>query len=747
MALLLNHLLNNIGQTVVLDGTNRCAPGFKVLLDLVNQMNKGQVETLIIANTNPVYLGAALGFESALAKVKNVVYIGDRVDETGLKSNWFAPLAHDLECWGDASSETGIHALQQPSIRPMNDSRGLLDHLLAWSNLKDANGRVTWTLGGRLHTAITQAAKASKGGEAASPAYYYLQDSWNARFFRQKTASGIERSFNKALREGFYFDVATNTPATNFKEAGIKSLPTRPPELSKSWDIMLASSNAFAGGEGIQANNGWLMELADPITHVVWESVAQIGPRSAREMDLMDGDSIQISVGDNRLVLPVVTQPGLAKNTIVLYAGLGRKAVGEVGNDVGVNAYELMTNNGHRTQAGEIAVVPGWTQIPRIGGDDPRDGRGIDMRTDLLNNHLRPLCPEASLEEWSKKSASAVKNSAAGDHHGHGDDHGKDGDHHGGEHHYNHEYGGATYEPHGENKTFVGGHSGPSHWKSHEYPGYRWAMSIDTNTCTGCNACVIACQSENNIAVVGKKGVLSNREMAWLRIDRYYSFDAAADDPLAEPKHKDWDHLAPIPEGALDNPKVHFQPMMCQHCENAGCETVCPFTASMHDDEGINQQVYNRCVGTRYCANNCAYKVRRYNWFEYSFERTNWLTTMVNPEGKKHARYNNAGKLNNRYNPEVTVRTRGVMEKCSFCIHRVNKAKIQARSEKRRVRDNGELQCACESACPVNCITFGDVNNPETRISKQVADVRSYRILEEVGAKPSVFYLTRIWNP
>jgi molybdopterin-containing oxidoreductase family iron-sulfur binding subunit len=745
MALLINHLLGNIGQTVVMDGTLRGARGFRALLELIDELNKGQVETLIIANTNPVYLGAAIGFESALEKVKNVVYIGDRLDETGLKSNWFAPLAHDLECWGDSATEVGMHAIQQPSIRPMNDSRGLLDHLIAWGNLKDANGRVTWTMGGRLHSAVTEAGKAAKAGEAPSPAYYYLQDSWNARFFRQKTASGSKRSFNQALRDGFHFDIGTNTPATNFNAAGVKTLPTGPIALSNAWDVMLASSNAFADGEGVQANNGWLMELADPITHVVWESVAQIGPRTAREMNLMDGDSIMISVGDNRLSLPIVTQPGLADKTVVLYAGLGRTAVGDVGNGVGVNAYSLMTNNGRRAQVGEVVAAEGWTQIPRIGGDDPRDGRGIDIRADLLNNKLRPLCPESSLTDWNTKSTAAAKQGAD---HGQGKAHGEGhGEHGGGEHHYNHEYGGATYEPHGKNKTFVGGHSGPSHWAGHEYPGYRWAMSIDTNTCTGCNACVIACQSENNISVVGKKGVLSNREMAWLRIDRYYSFDAQLDNPLAEAKHQDWDHLAALPEGALDNPKVHFQPMMCQHCENAGCETVCPFTASMHDDEGINQQVYNRCVGTRYCANNCAYKVRRYNWFEYSFERTNWLTTMVNPEGKNHARYNNAGDLNNRYNPEVTVRTRGVMEKCSFCSQRVQKAKIQARSENRKVRDDGELQTACESACPVNCITFGDVNNAETRISQQVAGVRSYRILEEVGAKPSVFYLTRIWNP
>jgi Fe-S-cluster-containing dehydrogenase component/anaerobic selenocysteine-containing dehydrogenase len=739
MALLINEMLGNIGTTVVPGGSLRGASGFKDLLGLVTAINKKQVDTLIIAGTNPVYLGAALGVESALKNVKNVIYIGDRLDETGSKANWFAPLAHDLECWGDSATEVGMHALQQPSIRPMNDSRGLLDHLIAWSNLKDSNGRVTWTMGGRLHTASNAAEKAAKEGETPSAAYYYLRDSWNSRFFRQNTESGKTRLFNEALRVGYFMDMEAATAAANLNMATLKTLPSRGGEVSNAWDVLLTSSVAFGDGEGVQPNNGWLQELPDPITHVVWDSIAQISPRSAREMDLKDGDSVQVTVGSNRLLLPMIAQPGLADKTVVIPVGLGRSAVGAVGNGIGVNAYALLTNNGSRVQAGEVVVAEGWSEVARIGDDDSRDGRGKDLRNNLINNTLRPLCPEASLDEWSKKNSASHAAAAATGH---------DADAHGAHavEHFNHEYGGATYEPHGEHKAFSGGHPGPSNWKSHEYNGYRWAMTIDTNTCTGCNACVIACQSENNIAVVGKKGVLANREMAWLRIDRYYAFDRQADNVNAAAKHQDWDHLAPTPEGALDNPKVHFQPMLCQHCENAGCETVCPFTASMHDEEGVNQQVYNRCVGTRYCANNCAYKVRRYNWFEYSFERTNWLTNLANPESKNQARYNNAGDLNNRYNPEVTVRTRGVMEKCSFCTQRIQSVKQGARSEGRQIRDDGELQTACQAACPGNSISFGDINNPETSVAQQVAAIRSYRILEEVGAKPSVFYLTRIWN-
>jgi Fe-S-cluster-containing dehydrogenase component len=251
-------------------------------------------------------------------------------------------------------------------------------------------------------------------------------------------------------------------------------------------------------------------------------------------------------------------------------------------------------------------------------------------------------------------------------------------------------------------------HEALSLWPKHEYKGYRWGMSIDQNACIGCSACIVACQSENNIPVVGKKYVLEGREMHWMRIDRYFSGSEINGD---------------IP----DNPDTYFQPMLCQHCENAPCETVCPVLATTHSEEGLNEMTYNRCVGTRYCSNNCPYKVRRFNWFAY----TAGERTIDTP--------------NKAYNPDVTVRSRGVMEKCTFCIQRIKEVKHDAVIAGRKIKD-GEITTACEQTCPTDAIVFGDMNNPESRVSKLQADARAYKVLEELNTEPSVRYLTKIRN-
>jgi Fe-S-cluster-containing dehydrogenase component len=275
-------------------------------------------------------------------------------------------------------------------------------------------------------------------------------------------------------------------------------------------------------------------------------------------------------------------------------------------------------------------------------------------------------------------------------------------------------------------------------WKGHEYKNHYWGMSIDLNTCTGCAACVVACNVENNVALVGKQEVINRREMHWLRIDRYYTSDANPEDYKAA-------------EIASENPEVVFQPMMCQHCNNAPCETVCPVAATTHSTEGLNQMTYNRCIGTRYCANNCPYKVRRFNWFKY---HDNQQFLQSNP-----AMNTDLGRM--VLNPEVTVRSRGVMEKCSFCVQRIQTGKLGAKKERRPLKD-GEVITACQAACTTGAIVFGDMNNPESNISKllkiesdpkrpygidkKIGNPRAYRVLEEIGVKPNIFYLTKIRN-
>jgi Fe-S-cluster-containing dehydrogenase component len=727
---LLNDVLGNNGETVLQDG-RAAHGGFRGLKSLVQDMNTGAVDTLIIAGTNPVLAGSSMGFAKAAAKVKNVILLTDRLDESGAIGNWFAPLSHPLESWGDERPEHGLNNLAQPTISPIGDSRSLIDSLIHWS----VDGK--FSAGGNLLTAHAAHAKAAKAASTKAPAapasYHYVKQAWNWAFFKQRDAAAIDVAMAEALRTGFIATDFRHDPLP-FQQAAASKITGKMHGGEATSTLILKSSAMLGDGMGVQANNGWLQELADPVSKVVWDNIAYLSPSDMKAKGLVNGDIVTMN-GEAELSLPALAQPGQADNTVVVALGYGRSAVGEVGNGVGQDAFSMIGALGSRAVDVNWGPNPNlpWYPIAVIGGDDPRDGRGLELNNEILNNKLRPLAPEATMAEWKEKTGKA---DLKVDDHDHG---------HGGDKHYNHEYGGATFEPHGEMKVFTGGHPGPSLWPGHEYTGYRWAMTIDTNSCTGCSACVIACQSENNVPVVGRKGVLANREMSWLRIDRYYSFDRQADDVTTPAVHEDWDTLAAIPDGALNNPKVHVHPMLCQHCENAGCEAVCPFTATMHDDEGVNQQAYNRCVGTRYCANNCAYKVRRYNWFEYGYERDNWLVDMVHPEGKKQGRMNMRQPLPMRLNPEVTVRTRGVMEKCSFCTQRIQVAKHDAESDGRRVGD-ADLKTACQSACSANAITFGDINNPASQVSKDVNGARSYRLLEEVGAKPSVFYMARIWN-
>ena len=743
---LLNDVLANTGQTVHPGRSHQMVEGLAQLKALADDMNAGKVGALVVLGANPVHAGSNLGFKEAMAKVNTIIVANDRQDETGKLAHFFAPLSHNLEGWSDIHSVEGVHSIRQPAINPLYNSRSMLDHLIAWGAIT-RQGQTN--VGGRILSAFTTASKDSK----APAAYHFIRDVWNHRLFRQSTSLGLSDAMAEVLRNGFYDEKLAAPAAPKFLTAATGLLKKAPggDNLTAHVELMLVPTTSMGDGTGCESNNGWLQELADPISKVCWDNHLSVSMKDARvHLDgARDGDLVKVATRHGEVIVPVVVQPGMKPGVASLGLGYGRTAVGVVGNDVGVDAFKLIPPDG--------SLLVG----ANIGRSDDRGHRPLAkiQGEDFLNNTLRPLAPEGILSDWEKLKAVEKKQKAEkqaklnGDQsedQGHKDDHGHgDGHGHGGGHHelpvhwYVHDQVG--YASHGDHKVFKGGLPGPSLWQGHEYPGYRWAMTVDTNTCTGCSSCVIACQSENNIPVVGRKGVLSNREMAWIRLDRYYAFDRQADDAAGEAKYQDWDHLAELPEDAWENPKTHFQPMMCQHCENAGCETVCPFTASMHDDEGVNQQIYNRCVGTRYCANNCAYKVRRYNWFEYGFNRKNWIADLVNPEGPKTRRYNIEDNLPMRFNPEVTVRTRGVMEKCNFCSQRISAAKQVAKIEGRKIQD-GDIQPACQAACPSNGVHFGDINNPESAVANSVQDTRSYRLLEEVGAKPSVFYMARIWN-
>ena len=499
------------------------------------------------------------------------------------------------------------------------------------------------------------------GGEiSGKKSYYdYLKDSYG------KTVNWVN-----LLKTGFSSSGETNANRTArpFKLAGLTDSKT-------GTGLSLTLYTTVGLGDGTHANNSVLLELPDPVSKVTWDNFLALSPALAKEKGIKSNDVVKVKVGSKELALPAQVQPGMHKNTVAVALGYGRTNVGKVGNGVGKNAYLLSElSNGRLVLSGMDASIEKTDKTYKLATtqDHHMMNPGSPLGTKWED---RPLIQHTAFENFQKNPESGKAPS---------------------------EFPKITDKTKSD-KPFDAKGFNPEY----QYKGYKWGMSIDLTLCTGCSACVIACQIENNIPVVGRDEVRVGREMHWIRIDRYYMGDP--DKP--------------------ETVEIAHQPVMCQHCDNAPCETVCPVMATVHGSEGTNDMVYNRCVGTRYCSNNCPYKVRRYNWMEH------WN------DGKDMAR----SPRNLAFNPEVTVRARGVMEKCTFCASRVAEKKIRAKNEGRKVRD-GELKSACQETCPADAITFGDVNNKETAVSKNSSDPRSYRILEFLNVKPQVAYQTRIRN-
>jgi molybdopterin-containing oxidoreductase family iron-sulfur binding subunit len=394
--------------------------------------------------------------------------------------------------------------------------------------------------------------------------------------------------------------------------------------------------------DGRYGNNGWLQEFPDPVTKVTWANPATLCPADAERLDLEDGDVVRLEVDGRAVEVPILVQPGQAAGVIIGSLGYGRRTL-SVARDVGVSFYPLL--------------------------DEASSVRGFLSAVTLARTGSKVPLPRAQRHDWME-GRDIVRSTPIG--HGAGK--------HGG------------HWEHGEIPTL---------YPEQEFPEHKWGMAIDLAACVGCGTCVVACQSENNVAVVGPEQVLKGREMHWIRVDRYYEGDPGA-------------------------PAVLFQPMLCQQCDNAPCENVCPVNATNHSPDGLNQMVYNRCVGTRYCANNCPSKVRRFNFLEFTAGK-------VKPESLV-------------YNPEVTVRPRGVMEKCTFCVQRIQDVRQRAKIKGRAVRD-GEITPACAAACPARAIVFGDLKDPDSLVSKLSRDERGYHVLAELGVRPAVTYLANITNP
>lgn len=614
----LNTVLENEGATVdALSVPFKSYQGsYKAIFNLMKDMSEGKVKALVINNLNPVY--AMPGFSDALSKVPLVIYMGDRIDETAKMANYLAPDHHHLENWGDSEIQKGVYAIQQPTIRPLFDTRSMQLSMISWAY---------------------QAGVGPDRLQKSDSWLDYLKNFWKSKQSEAGFVGSFEDFWIHFLKTGV-IDTSNrggkrNSPATarKFQISALSKL-----EKSKTSDLELVLYPTVGHLDGTFANMAWIQEFPDPVTKATWGSYVTVSPEKAKELGLRNDDVVELKLANKSVIVPTLIQPGQHKNVLGLAVGKGRTDAGSVGSNVGVNAFTLSNAGVFSGIQVTLLKTDQIDPVANVQGHNSMEGRQIVV--------------QATLKEYLEK-----------------------------------------------NDAHIHKHDVFSIWPKFEYKGYRWGMSIDLSTCIGCAACMIACQSENNIPSVGKRFVLEGREMHWMRIDRYYV-------------------------GEENDAQAVFQPMLCQHCENAPCETVCPVLATTHDEEGLNQMVYNRCVGTRYCSNNCPYKVRRFNWFSYdSFKKP----------------------MNLVLNPDVTVRSRGVMEKCTFCIQRIHTAKNEAKDKGTTVKD-GDFQVACEQSCPTKAITFGNMNDPESAVSKAFKEQNTYGVLEEFNTVPSVRYRSKIRN-
>jgi molybdopterin-containing oxidoreductase family iron-sulfur binding subunit len=479
--------------------------------------------------------------------------------------------------------------------------------------------------------------------------YEYIRVYWEKVIFPKQTDYlSFEQFWNKSLQDGV---TSINSDSITQPEFKLSDLSLASFEKSEGLELVLYEKIGL--GTGRHANNPWLQELPDPISKAVWDNYVCISPSFAKEHDLKNEDVVKIN---GNLELPVLVQPGQHKDTIAIAIGYGRTSAGKVADGIGQNVYSFISmNNGYRQLAGKVVTI------------EKVNGKTYPLATTQTHHTMegRAIIRETTLEQWKEDPK-------------------------------------AGNEMHEEimkqNQTL---------YNPPVFESYHWSMAINLNSCIGCGNCAIACQAENNVAVIGKQEVKNRRIMHWIRIDRYYSEE-------------------------VDNPEVTHMPVMCQHCGNAPCENVCPVAATPHSSEGLNQMAYNRCIGTRYCMNNCPFRVRRFNWFEYTNEKR-FNYNMGNEQEKLVL------------NPDVTVRSRGVVEKCSMCVQRIQEQKLNAKLENRMVRE-GDIKTACQQSCPGDAIVFGDINDPNSEVAKLNENPRTYQLLEQLHTLPSVSYITKVRN-
>ena len=688
----INKLLGNYSKTVDVSSPILLSQQDDTKVDkLVKDLNAGVYGAAILINTNPVYQHPAGDqFLKGLSKVAFSVAISEYADETAANCTAIAPDHNYLESWKDAEARLGELSLTQPTIQPLYKTRQSEDSLLAWMGSADS-----------FHG--------------------YMKASWG-KFHVSAGLLGLAEDFwHQSLHDGFYkYSTGTKTIAwVENWNTGEATIAVKALQKNAGEGFEISFYHKVGIGNGNAAANPWLQEMPDPITKCTWDNYITMAPADVEAMGLnmqigqeLPASVVRLTVDGQELEMPVFPVPGQTAGTIGIALGYGRGANGE---KIGKSAFQTAPD-------GSIDID--------VNGNPKAIGSKVNHLQAVVNGSLVMAAFNASIADAGKEyplactqthhtvmgRESVVKETTMGVFaHGH-------------KHDYNHSHLLAVHsEANGAEMKPV---TEVDLWDAHpvEGVGHRWGMSIDLSTCIGCGSCITACHSENNVPVVGKDEIRRSRDMHWMRIDRYFS--------SAEQEVRDagGDFSYAKLEKPEDNPSVVHMPMMCQHCNHAPCETVCPVAATTHSNEGLNQMTYNRCIGTRYCANNCPYKVRRFNWFNYKAYKK---FTEVNPSQDE------MGRL--VLNPDVTVRSRGVMEKCSLCVQRIQAGKLDAKKEGRPVKD-GEVQSACAEACPTNAIVFGDLNDSNSEIRKMADGDRAYNVLEEVGTRPNIYYQVKVRN-
>ncbi len=636
-----NELLGNYGETLSLARPSKQLSGSDGdWLDLKAELESGEVGMLIVSGVNPAYELPG-GVDAALRSAGTLVVHSDGQDETSTLAHYRLPSSHPLESWSDGEPEVGRFDLRQPTVPAIRAGRTLRQLLSTW--LGDTRGDRE-----------------------------LLADHWSSADIAGQCGQGagsFERFFEKSLHDGFV-EATLETSEPHFDVAAV----TAPVTVEGSTGLGLVLYPKVSMRAGAHAHNPWLQELPDPVSKITWDNYASLSPGRAEDLGLEAGDIVRVSTEESPkgIELPVHIQRGQHDDVVAVALGYGRRGTDRfqgvgpdwleaeptivAGETLGANAAPLLTVAAGRVsyvQRGAILHATGTSR----GLASTQDHHTLEVPANLAprRGEVRDAVQSVGFDDYTEHPDHAVH---------------------------------AHHPPDTDLWT-----------QDHEKLRHHWGMSVDLSSCIGCSACMVSCQAENNVPVVGRDEVARHREMHWMRIDRYL-------------------------EGEGDDVSAAYQPMFCQQCDNAPCEGVCPVLATVHSSEGLNQQVYNRCVGTRYCANTCPYKVRRFNWFEYPREDE---------------------LANQALNPDVTVRSRGVMEKCSFCAQRIQEAKSEAARTGQDIQD-GDIQVACQQSCPTSAIVFGDMNDPQSKVSNLMARQRSYGVLTELNVKPSVRYLARVRN-